>query len=277
MLRLMLRFRRVPILLYHQIEDVPPHRNPHRLSISPQQFQAHMQYLAVNNYTCLPLDALLEIIRAGADHPHRAFVLTFDDGYRDFLNNAYPVLTRYGFTATIFVVAGQIGQWSSWAGQDGDRSAALLSWPELRHLCEMGMSVGSHTVTHRCLSQLSHKESAYEIRESKRILEEGLDTPIKFLSYPYADQDERIRSLVSQAGYEAALGGSKGSQTIFNLWRVQCLGTDSPFMFTLKVSGWYDWLLWLRHESFIARSGSAVRRRLRSIQGTLRPTECGVR
>jgi len=261
----MLPFRRVPILLYHQIEDVPPHRDPHRLSISPQLFEAHMRYLAANDYTCLPLDALVEI-SAGADHPHRAFALTFDDGYRDFLNNVCPILTRYGFTATIFVVAGQIGQWSSWAEQDGDRSAALFSWPELRRLCGMGMSVGSHTVTHRRLSRLSHEESVYEIRESKLILEERLGTPIKFLSYPYADQDEQIRSLVSQAGYEAALGVSKGPHCIFNLRQVQCLGTDSAFLFTLKVSGWYDWLLWLRHESFISRSGSAVRRRFRSIQ-----------
>jgi len=263
----MLPFRRVPILLYHQIEDVPPHRDPRRLSISPQLFEAHMRYLTDNDYTCLPLDALVEIIRAGADHPHRAFALTFDDGYRDFLNNVCPILTRYGFTATIFVVAGEIGQWSSWAEQDGDRSAPLLSGPELQRLCEMGMSVGSHTVTHRRLSRLSHKESVYEIRESKRILEERLGTPIKFLSYPYADQDEQIRALVSQAGYEASLGISKGSQSTFNLRRVQCLGTDSAFLFTLKVSGWYDWLLWLRHESFISRSGSAVRRWLRLIQG----------
>jgi peptidoglycan/xylan/chitin deacetylase (PgdA/CDA1 family) len=273
----MVSFKRVPILLYHQIEDIPPQRDPGRLSISPRQFEAHMHYLATNNYSCLSLDTLVEVVRNGGDPPHRAFVLTFDDGYRDFLTTANAILLRYGFTATVFMVAGQIGQWSSWTGKDGERSAPLLSWPELRRLCELGTSVGSHTMTHKRLSQIPHEEAVCEIQESKQVLEEGLGKPIRFLSYPYADYDERVRSLVSEAGHEAALGLNKGTQGILNLWRVQCLSTDSPFLFKLKVSGWYELLLWLRHESFVLRGGSAVRRRLRAIQHTLRPTKRGVR
>jgi len=94
--------------------------------------------------------------------------LTFDDGYSDFLHNVLPVLECHGFTATVFLVADQVGRTNAWDARHGDPPRALLGWEEAAALADRGIAIGSHARTHRFLTELSGAEMEEEIRARRR-------------------------------------------------------------------------------------------------------------
>jgi peptidoglycan/xylan/chitin deacetylase (PgdA/CDA1 family) len=238
----------IPILMYHQIADVPRNRDPRHLAVSPRLFERQMAYLSREGYRCISVEDAIQ-------HPHerRAVVLTFDDGFRDLYHTVRPILERYGFTATIFLVAGCMGQPSNWEDQSGPYSGELLSWDDARELAQAGFTLGSHTINHPRLTELSQDRAAYEIRGSKQLLQEHLGVEINLFAYPYSDHTGSIRQLVAESGYIAACGGDRGQWDLFNLWRAPCAGNDSLFSFAAKVNGWYTHFIQMRQQPVLRR------------------------
>ncbi len=229
----------LPILMYHQVAEIPRKLDPHGLAVSPTRFEQQMSYLARNGYSCIGLPEAVYSLQRGGKVPARSFVLTFDDGYQDFYSHACPILERFGFTATIFLVAGCMGSMSNWWGQDGARSGRLLSWDDAQELVMRGYTIGSHSISHPFLNSLDDQSACTQIQISKALLKERLGTQVEFFSYPFSDGDSRIEGLVKAAGYTAACAGNDGPWNIFHLWRVPCRQYDTSLTFTLKVSGWY--------------------------------------
>jgi peptidoglycan/xylan/chitin deacetylase (PgdA/CDA1 family) len=255
----------IPILMYHQVAEIPRSLDPMGLAVSPAQFERQMSFLAHKGYQCLSLGEAVEHIRARRDAPASSFVLTFDDGYQNILFNACPILEKFGFTATIFLVAGQMGSLSSWRGQDGDLSGQLLSWDEAGELARRGFTLGSHTLSHDFLNRLDDASAFEEIRKSKMLLQERLQISVDFLSYPFSRTDARVERLVEVAGYTAACAGDSGPRGLFHLWRVPCGRNDTILSFSLKARGWYNKRTALRESGaglFLRRCIRMIRRRL---------------
>lgn len=246
----------IPILMYHQVADIPRKLDPLGLAMPPARFEEQMRHLAQRGYHCLTLPEAVRFVRSGRRAPTKAFVLTFDDGYQNVHSQACPILQQFGFTATVFLVAGRMGASSNWAGQDGERSALLLSWEEARDLARRRFVLGSHTLTHPPLCLLDEQSAFEEIRDSKALLEDQLGLRIDLFSYPFSDADARIKRLVRSAGYRAACGGDCGPKSLYYLWRVPCLRDDAPWLFTMKASGWYNRKIALRESP----SGRLLRR-----------------
>lgn len=230
----------ITILMYHQVAEIPRELDPTGLAVPPVQFEKQMSYLAHNDYRCLTLPEAVQCLHNGARVPKKSFVLTFDDGYQDVLTRACPILEKFGFTATVFLVAGCMGSRSNWWRQEGARSDQLLSWAEAQVLVRQGHILGSHTLSHPFLHFLDDQTAKEEIRDSRVLLQDQLNLPVDFFSYPYSDANSRIVRLVESAGYTAACTGDSGSWSVFNLWRVPCRRDDTPLSFFLKVSGWYN-------------------------------------
>jgi peptidoglycan/xylan/chitin deacetylase (PgdA/CDA1 family) len=264
----------IPILMYHQIAEVPEELDPHGLSVSPARFDEHMAYLAQAGYRCLPLPEAVQLFRGGGRAPAKSFVLTFDDGYLDFQTTAFPILAKYGFSATVFLVVGQLGEPSSWGEQDGARASRLLTPALVLDLARRGVVFGSHTVRHPRLSRLDDQEAFQEIRDSKHQLESLLGASVDFFAYPYSDKTERTEALVEQAGYAAACGGVMGAWTLFNLWRAPCGRDDTQRSLLWKAGGWYHRMIIFR-ESLAGRSlrrGFRGIRMLSRVMGIYRPS-----
>ena len=230
----------IPILMYHQVAEIPRKLDPLGLAVPPAQFEQQMSYLARNGYQCLTLPEAVRHLRKGRRAPAKSFVLTFDDGYQDVHSKACPILEKFGFTATVFLVAGRMGSPSNWWGQEGARSGLLLSWAEARDLVRRGFILGSHTLSHPWLNSLDDQSAFEEIRNSRVLLQDQLDMQVDFFSYPYSDSDARIEGLVESAGYTAACAGDSGPWSVFHLWRVPCVRDDTTLSFALKASGWYN-------------------------------------
>jgi len=234
--------------MYHQIADVPHDQDPEGFSVSPEQFERQMSYLAERRYQCISLlDAVNQVREKQRPH-QKTMVITFDDGYLDFYVNALPVLERLGLTATIFVVAERVGGRSDWPGMRGDSMVNLMSWTQLDEICRAGMTVGSHTLTHARLPQLSHTDACREISDSKLQIEDKLGRQVELFSYPYGASSERLQEVVADCGYRGASGTSTGPWSVYNMWRLGCGRDDTLLAFRIKARG-VPYLRWRLRES----------------------------
>jgi peptidoglycan/xylan/chitin deacetylase (PgdA/CDA1 family) len=251
----------IPILMYHQVADIPRKLDPLGLAIPPTQFEQQMSYLASNGYICITLLEAMQYFRKCERAPTKSFVLTFDDGYQDFHSNACPILEKFGFSATVFLVVDRLGSLSNWWGQEGDCSGLILSRAEARELARRGHILGSHTLSHPFLNLLDDQSAFEEIHNSKIVLQNELDMQIDFFS----ETNPHIEELVESAGYIAACAGDLGPWSIFHLWRVPCLRDDTALSYALKVRGWYDKRTALRESS----PGRFLRGRVRILKRRL--------
>jgi len=228
----------IPIFMYHQVAEVSKELDPLGLAVPPDQFEQQMSYLARHTYHCLTLAEALSYLRDGKRSLSKSFVITFDDGYQDLHSTGCPILEKYGFTATIFLVASRMGALANWVGQENRPSGLLLSWAEARDLATRGHILGSHTLSHPRLSPLDESAARNEIYGSRDLLQERLEMPVDYFAYPYSDSSARIEQMVESAGYAAACAGVIGRWSLFHLWRTPCLRTDTLQSFALKACGW---------------------------------------
>ena len=186
----------------------------------------------------MSLESWRDWIDSGAPLPRGGVVITFDDGYRDFLKYAWPLLRRYRFSATVYLVAGHIGHTNRWDHQHGE-ILPLLDWGEIRGLQAEGVSFGSHSVSHRSLRTLSLMEIRRELVDSQDILQQGLSIPIRSFAYPYGEHNLIIEYLTGACGYDIGLACRSGSCTVDDsllaLPRIEIEGTDDLESFIEKL------------------------------------------
>ena len=151
--------------MYHSISSIPDKvSHPYfQTNTDTATFHRQMEWLAKNGYRAIPLTKIEEELRRPILNQRKPFVITFDDGFRDFLENAFPILKDFHFTATVFLPTGYVGKRLM--------KKECLSWVEVQGLKAEGIEFGSHTVTHPKLHNLSAATLLQEIGNSKKIIE----------------------------------------------------------------------------------------------------------
>jgi peptidoglycan/xylan/chitin deacetylase (PgdA/CDA1 family)/glycosyltransferase involved in cell wall biosynthesis len=193
--------RLVPILTYHSVSDDPP-EPIRRWTVTPARLRAHLTVLRDTGFTGLTVTGLLACYRGERELPERPVVLTFDDGYEDFLLEALPVLDDAGFPSTLYASSGLLRDERSAA----DRPGRMLDWRQLGEVAGAGVEIGAHSHTHRELDVLSGREAAWEVAHSGQRLRDELGLPIRTFAYPYGYSSRDVRSTVREAGYDSACG-----------------------------------------------------------------------
>jgi peptidoglycan/xylan/chitin deacetylase (PgdA/CDA1 family) len=229
---------RVAILMYHQVSDAP-HPNFTKYTVTSRAFAAQMRWLASAGYSTVDFPTLVRHRRAGTPIPTRSVVITFDDGFRDCALHAAPVLREHRFSATFFLVAGLMGGPSVWLRAERGIDPPLMSWSDARALEAEGHRCASHTMTHPRLANLSRAACHDELSRSRAMLEEQLGHPVRELAYPFGSENEQVRAVAAECGYESACTVEIGLATMTDdalaLRRVPVLGTDSLFDFISRV------------------------------------------
>jgi peptidoglycan/xylan/chitin deacetylase (PgdA/CDA1 family) len=231
---------KIPILMYHMISS-GGYAEGGMYRLSPKQFKRQMQYLKKNRYTPITLGDVHKYYSESLTAlPQKPVVITFDDGYADNYENAFPVLQDFGFPATVFIVTGYVGKTSAWEEDRIGRALPLLGWREIIEMQKNGISIGSHSVTHRRLSRLDKAEIIREIGVSKQEIEDKLGFSIDHFAYPYGDVSEPADREVQKAGYQTActtMSGFNGTdQNLFALRRLDIYGTDTLSRFVRKLT-----------------------------------------
>ena len=226
------RTARVPILMYHYISVPPPGSDQYRLdlSVTPADLDAQMAWLAENGYTTITLQDLLYHLNLGWPLPAKPIVLTFDDGYKDAYENALPILGKYGFVGTFFIITDRITY--------GDLNYA--TWPQVVEMHEAGMDIQSHSRTHPDLRRLSPAKLLWQILGSREALEARLDKKVRFFCYPAGRYDDNTIRALEQFGYWAAVtteyGATHSTDAPFTLKRIRIRRHDTLEGFIEKVT-----------------------------------------
>lgn len=227
----------VPILAYHQIAVPPSRRAPYRSTVvHPDSFRLQMLWLKRLGFHGLSLRQALPYIEGRKSG--RVVAITFDDSYANVHDNALPVLTEFGFTATNFVVVNQIGGSNEWDRHLGVASAACMSLKQLTTWVSLGHEVGSHTLDHVHLPRLTAEEARRQVVQSRALLEEMLDEVVTSFCFPYGDEMPLDRLLAYEAGYTVATTTRRGracrSHDLFGLPRATIRRNDSWVHFVKK-------------------------------------------
>jgi peptidoglycan/xylan/chitin deacetylase (PgdA/CDA1 family) len=205
--------RALRVLMYHKVNDRP--ENP--ISVPIGLFDEQMAVLGELGYEVVSLEAVLDHVAGLRPLPPGAVLITFDDGYRDILENALPVLRRHGYPAVIFVPIGYLDDARPLPHEEHLAAQGLvnrtLNWDELPELEAGGIRVESHGISHRPLADLDVDEAAREITLSKLRLEERLGRPVRAFAYVKGSEAHYRPvhlSLLKQAGYEIAFTSVSG-------------------------------------------------------------------
>lgn len=194
---------RLPILMYHRVA-LTGASSTVRYRVTPEQFEEQLHYLQNEGYHSINLEDWHYTMERKMPLPGKAVVLTFDDGYLDFKTYAWPLLKKYGFLATVFLVTDNIGELNSWDSVYGEE-LPLLGWKDIRQLQEEGVEFGSHTASHPYLTSLSSAEIVREGARSRATLVHALGRVVKSFAYPYGDVDGVVQHLVGACGYTFGL------------------------------------------------------------------------
>ena len=183
------------ILQYHHVaEDTPP-----STTISPDDFQSHMEYLRDNGFSVLALDEMIEKLRLHTEIPDKAVAITFDDGYLSIYEEAFPRLQQFGYPFTVFISTQPIDA----------NQANFMTWSQIREMSDAGVLIANHMVDHP--NMLSRQEGENEVDWLERMrnellsaetrIEENTGQSLKYLAYPYGEFDPKIKDLLSEEGF----------------------------------------------------------------------------
>jgi peptidoglycan/xylan/chitin deacetylase (PgdA/CDA1 family) len=183
----------VPILAYHQVGDTDD-----VYSIPASQFEEQMAYLAKHGYHTISLEDLFNFYDGQGKLPDKPVIITFDDGYEDNYLTALPILEKYNMSATVFIVPNLIG------------TEDYLSWQQVAEMQQRHTEIGSHTMSHIAMDEISEEQQRREASESKLALEQHVGKSIRFFAYPFGQFTTVTEQILKEAGYRGACAGMPG-------------------------------------------------------------------
>lgn len=191
----------VPVIVYHGVRPnyLGETAEIKRYTVLPETLDHELAYLRDNNYHVISLGALSKYFDEGVPIPEKPIVLTFDDGWKNQYIYAFPLLKKYGFTATFFIFTNAVGHKN------------FLSWEQIKEMDTAGMTIGGHTKTHPYLIGITDPIALEkEISGGKKIIEEHLGHPIETFAYPFGMYNASTTQAVREAGYRIARTSKPG-------------------------------------------------------------------
>lgn len=235
----------LPILTFHALDD-----RVSVISCAPQVFREGMALLHSHGYRTVRLEEAVIALRHGRPFPARSFVVTFDDGYQSVYEAAFPVLQRYGMSATVFLAVGATPVPRSDGRLPSLEGRPMLSWPEIREMHQGGVAFGAHTLTHPDLTQLPAEAIRAEMAASKDCIENGLGTPVTSFAYPFGRYDARSHRMAQQyfnCACADTLGLLSARSDPYALERVDAYYVRTRRLFALTISDLFPWYVRARN------------------------------
>jgi peptidoglycan/xylan/chitin deacetylase (PgdA/CDA1 family) len=221
----------VPILMYHYLSTPPAGADAIRLdlSVSPQNFEAHLAYLREAGYETISLNELSYALSQEMTLPAKPIIITFDDGYRDNYENAFPLLVKYDYTATFFIFTQPIDTYN----------VNYLTWEMVIEMHQAGMEFGSHSYRHADLRNRDVDFLVYEILGSKEAIEERIGQPVRFFAYPSGQYDDLTIQVLDSANFWGAVtthwGANQAYNQRFEMPRIRIRGSDTAVELEYKL------------------------------------------
>jgi peptidoglycan/xylan/chitin deacetylase (PgdA/CDA1 family) len=232
----------IPILMYHSIESMPRSTVMRSLHVTPKRFKFQMWLLKILGYRGLSIRELKPYL--DGKKFDKVVGITFDDGYKNNLINAAPILKKHNFSATCYLVSQKIGLSNTWDMDKGITQRALMSKTEIKEWLSFGMDIGAHTRTHADLLQVDDKQLRNEVIDCKKELEKNFNVQIVDFCYPFGRFDESVYNIAKAAKYLTATTMIRGRVNLksnhFKLPRIPINHHTLPHLFLLKILSNYE-------------------------------------
>ncbi len=225
-------YANVPILIYHYVEELPEDADSVRigLTVLPDAFEAQLKYLSDNGYHTITLDDMYRYLAEAQPLPDKPIILSFDDGYRDAYEVVFPLLQKYDFTGTFFILSGTA---------DGE-NPQYLTWLMMREMSRAGMDIEAHGVNHASMSGRSYDFLYNELLGAKLAIEGNVGQPVHFFCYPYGDYDAGVIQVLKSLGYWGAASTWSGTYqslgNLFGLYRIRMGPGDNQWTLADKIA-----------------------------------------
>ena len=242
----------VPVIMYHRVINNAENEGVYGTYIYEDMFKKHLQYLKDKNYTVITFKDLDKIgWRNRFEKGKKYIILTFDDGYKDNYDLAFPILKEFNFKATIFLMGSlTYNEWDVKAG--GERKFSLMSVEMIKEMQDYGIEFGAHTFNHPKLNTLSNEEIEHQIVDVKKPLEEKIGKEIITFAYPYGILNDYAKEMAKKADYTFALATDSGSvclsDDLYQIRRIAIFPNTNLFSFKRKVAGNYNFIKIKREE-----------------------------
>ena len=215
----------IPVLLYHRIGD-----SDDKITAKTQRFVEDLDFLQKQGFNTISLKQFDQAVSGKRDQlPENPVLITFDDGYADNYEHAFPELQKRGMTAAFFIISDFVGQ------------AERVTWPQIQEMKKYGMGIGSHTLSHRFLNELPEKEAILEVEKSKFHIENWLGSPVRFFAFPGGFYTPPILEAVKSAGYCGAFSVHYGlyqeGDVPYTIKRIPVFAKDQPIWYILAKRG----------------------------------------
>lgn len=234
------RLTGIPVLNYHQVND----KFKTTLTMTTADFDEQMKYLHDNGYHSISQAQLNDYLKGKGKLPDKPVFITFDDGYIDNYDCAYPIMKKYNMTGTIFLIMNLM------------EKPGYLTWNQVQTMSKDGFEFGSHTISHKPLTSFDAAQMNQELTQSKQIMEQKLGKPVTFIAYPEGKYNDLVKTQTKAAGYDLAFTVNTGRDfpwdDHFELDRVPFFEGPTSFQhfkFRFTFSA-FSALLWKTHAYF---------------------------
>jgi peptidoglycan/xylan/chitin deacetylase (PgdA/CDA1 family) len=203
----------IPSLMYHKIGNAPNGSQLKKLWVTAKDFREQMEYLRHHGYTTVTFTELRDIELGKSKSPSKPVLVTFDDGYANNYEIAYPILKELGLKGNIFLVYETIDTHNAWHDPKSEAWLPMLTWAQVKEMQDSGViEMGSHTMRHRNLHSIPIDQVRWELTESKKRLEEKLGREMVGFAYPYGAGAyvPEVRKAAREAGYRYDFGIKQG-------------------------------------------------------------------
>lgn len=229
----------VPVLNYHQVND--QYRTC--LTMSTADFETQMDFLKKEGYNSISPTELYNYLENGAELPEKPILITFDDGYIDNYQQAYPIMKKYGYRGTIFIITGFVAP-----------NGRYLDWPMIEEMSKNGFTFESHTVNHKPLRNVDAETLKRELIDSKATIEEHTGIPCDFIAYPEGSYNGTVLAETKATGYVGGFtvdtGRADRGDSLYTLERIPVFEGAHQlwhFRFRLRMTMVTDWLWGMRN------------------------------
>ena len=222
----------MPVIMYHRVIKDETEKGVHGTYVTVEQFEEQMKYLKKKGYETVTFkDLLNNRYKQRFDKDKKWIMLTFDDGYKDNYENAFPILKKYQFKGIIYILDGiEYNKWDVENSENPEKRFTLMNRDELLEMQNYGIEFGGHTCTHPRLTELSLEETKIEVINSKFNIEKTIGRELLSFAYPYGSLNEEIKKIPKEIGYRFAVATDSGSIVFSDdLFEIRRIGISESY------------------------------------------------